>query len=204
MKSFLILVAMTLCVPTVPSQDTPVIPWFGNANCPACAKEVDKKLFVEHDGQKVFVCGRECQKSLRKDAAAAFAKAYPADKVIDVKNEVCPVQGKPVAEGKTVVFQNHKVRLCCDRCVTGFKKEPNRFLAVAKNKDLKVVGNQKCPVMPDDAVLPDMYIQYKGHLVGLCCDSCFEDFVGDPAKFMKAAGVDMAKPGTPAPSKGGD
>lgn len=163
---------------------------FGNTKCPMTGKDVDSKYWVESGGQKVWFCCKECKAKAKTDPAAAVAKAYPADKVIDVKNETCPCLGKPAKEDKTVVFQGHKVRICCDGCEKKFKEEPNRYLAVAKNKDLKVVGNPKCPVMTDDAVVKDLYISYKGHLVGICCDSCVEEFAASPSKFMKALGLE--------------
>ena len=49
-------------------------------------------------------------------------------------------------------------------------------------------------LLPDEAVVPDMYIAYKGHLIGVCCDECVETFNETPQKFMTALGLGGEKP----------
>lgn len=177
----LLLGALLLCVGV--AQDKAVMPFYGNAKCPVDGKDVNRKLFAEHEGQRIHVCSKDCRKAVDAGPAAALAKAYPVDKVVEVKNAQCPCMPKPVKAEHSVTWQGHKVSLCCKKCIAKFGKSPARFLTLALNKDLKVIGNTKCPVMPEEDVEPDMFILYKGQLIDLCCDSCVEDF--DPEKHLK-------------------
>ena len=196
---FLLAFALLAGASLTPAQDKPEGLFFGNTTCPATGKPVDQRFYIEVDGQKVYTCCKACKKQAAEDPKAALAKVYPADKVVDVKNAQCPIMGKPAKEDKSVVFQGHKIHLCCPGCEKGFAKVPNKFLALAMNKELKVVGNPKCPVMPAEAVVPDHYVKYQGKLIGICCDSCVEEFGNDPAKFMKAVEAAPKKENAPKP-----
>jgi YHS domain-containing protein len=165
------------------AQDKAVMPFYGNAKCPVDGKEVNRKLYLEVDGERVHVCSKECRKKADADPAASKKSAYPDDKVVDVKNERCPCMPKAAKAEHSVTWQGHKVGLCCKKCVAKFKQSPARYLTLALNKDLVAVGNKKCPVMPDEDVDAEFFVLYKGKLIDLCCDSCVEDF--KPEEHMK-------------------
>jgi YHS domain-containing protein len=89
----------------------------------------------DHDGRLVRFCCKGCinrfqaepEKYLKKlDAAASFAKQkkdYPLD--------TCPVSGEKLGSmGDPVdyVHDGRLVRFCCSGCITGFRKDPEKFL----------------------------------------------------------------------------
>ncbi len=199
------------------------VPFFGNSTCPVTGKPADPKISVLWQGERIFTCCEKCIVDVKTDPAAFHAKAYPKDKIVDVKNALCPIRGEPAKEDVTTVFQGRKVRFCCPGCDKAFRKEPNRHLALLTRKDLKAAGNAKCPVMGED-VTPDSFFTYGGRLIGICCADCSDEFGKDPAKYQKildtpAGGPkdgDKKKPGAghqhgggqapdgaPAPKKGG-
>jgi YHS domain-containing protein len=45
--------------------------------------------------------------------------------------------------------------------------------------------NTKCAVMPQDDVDPKHTYEYKGKLIGFCCEDCIPEFKKDPEKYMK-------------------
>jgi len=44
-------------------------------------------------------------------------------------------------------------------------------------------GNKTCPVMKGRAVNPNLYVEYKGKKVYLCCTKCVKMFKDDPEKY---------------------
>ncbi|MSR74947.1 MAG: hypothetical protein EXS14_05715 [Planctomycetes bacterium] len=194
-----IVVALVLLLCVGVAQDKAFMPFYGNAKCPIEGKDVNRKLFAEHEAQRIHVCSKDCRKKVDADLAANLAKAYPADKVVDVKNATCPCMPKAAKAEFSTVWQGHKVQFCCKKCLGRFPKQPARFLTMALNKDLVAVGNTKCPVMPEEDVEADMFILYKGKLIDLCCDSCVDDF--DAAKHMKNLPAQKA-PGQPGGTGG--
>jgi YHS domain-containing protein len=45
--------------------------------------------------------------------------------------------------------------------------------------------NKKCPVGGHDVDPKGQTIEYKGKVIGFCCDDCIADFKKDPEKYMK-------------------
>ncbi|MAG59081.1 MAG: hypothetical protein CMJ83_22570 [Planctomycetes bacterium] len=179
------LILVVIVVPATLAQDKPTVPFYGNEKCPVMGKAVNKRWAYEVDGQRIYTCCRKCWKAVKAEPKKHLAKAYPQDKVKTIKVDKCPISGKEIKGDKAVVWQGHKVPVCCDRCAKAFLKEPNKRLALTLNKKLKEAKNKICPIMPEEKVEPDMFILYKGNLINICCDSCVTDAQDDPKKHLK-------------------
>lgn len=58
-------------------------------------------------------------------------------KVVEVGNKICPVSGEKVGEmGEIIKYEyNGKIyNLCCQMCVKDFKKNPEKYSAVAEKE----------------------------------------------------------------------
>lgn len=170
------------------------VPFYGNENCPYTNKPVDRSKSVTVGGQVVYVCCNNCLKKAKDDKEVA-TKAYPADKVVDLKNTVCPLMEEKIGDSKEkATVMGRTIHLCCDDCAEDAKKFPVATLALAMNPKLKDVGNKKCPVSNEAVSGKDVAI-YEGKLVKLCCGDCVEGFKKDPAKMLEAAEKSVQKKG---------
>lgn len=186
MKAVLTTLALVLVALPAVAQDKPSVPFYGNEKCPLMGKPVNKRWSIDHEGQRIYLCCRNCWKKAKAEPAKYVEKAYPKDKVKKISPKVCPIMGKPIkGEGKKVTWQGHELTMCCKRCVAAFTKEPNKRLTLILNKDIKDVKNTICPVMPEDKVEPDLFFIYKKKLINICCDSCVTDAQDDPEKYLK-------------------
>ncbi len=190
----------------VVAQEKATVPFFGNLKCPITGKDIDKAYYTEIEGQKVWTCCKQCKAKVKENPADALKAAYPADQVSILKLADCPIMNKPAKEEHTIVWQGHQIPFCCKKCVGMFKKEPNKRLAMIKEPKLVDLKNTMCPVMPEETVIPDLFVVYKNQIINLCCDSCPEEVIADPEKTMKAL-ANLPKPGEPkkdaAPKKDG-
>jgi YHS domain-containing protein len=169
-------------------------PFFGNEKCPISGEAIDRKHSAELDGQLVYFCCGKCLAKAKDDAKKVAAKAYPADRVVDLKNDVCPVMGEKIDDPKqTIVVMGRKIHLCCDDCSEDVKKAPIAYLALATNSKLTNVGNTKCPISGKDVSATDVVI-YKDKVVRLCCGKCPEAFEKDPDKSLAEAEKSARKP----------
>jgi len=170
---------------TLPAQSSKVtVPFFGNATCPYSGKPVKKDVFVEKDGQRVYVCCKKCLKMAKANPKAALVKAYPADKVKDVGNTTCPIKGTKVKKGKSIVVQGYRIGLCCPGCAKKVKANPRRVLTKLTMNGVTELGNKKCLVKKDDDVDPAVFAVYNKKIVGFCCEDCIEEFSKNPEKYM--------------------
>ena len=191
MKNLLLGAALSLLVlptATADNEKTPAVakkadevtvPFLGNEKCPISGRPVDAKKSLKHEGQAVYFCCGNCLAKGKDDAKAMVAKAYA--KTVAVKNEKCPISGRPIAEGKgkTVAFQGKEVRVCCGNCEKAFPKSAKVNLAKALNPKLKDAGNKKCPVM-DKPVKDDQFVVYKNTIVKICCPGCDKKIKANP------------------------
>lgn len=175
---------------TLPAQEGSgvQVPFYGNSECPVCGKPADKAIHVEKGGERVYVCCSWCKGKAKEEFARNHKKAYP--RVKDHANAKCVVKRKREAKPDvTLDWQGNRVRFCCKRCIPRFKAAPRRHLTRLENPGLKILGNKKCPVMQDEPVSADSFVVYKGHIIGLCCAECADEFKKKPAKFAARAGL---------------
>jgi hypothetical protein len=123
------------------------------------------------------------------DFEGTYEKAYPKDKLVDLKNTTCPVMGKAIdpADHPTVTMQ-----LCCEGCDKKLRKGANHYLALVADPTLVPLKNKKCIVSGADTTGANCYV-YEGVLIDSCCEKCVAAFEKDPSKYLTAAGVDLSK-----------
>lgn len=168
-------------------------PFYGNATCPVSGEKVDPAVFLEKEGERVYFCCKNCQGKSAADVAAAYDKAYPADKAVDAKNTSCPVMGETLEpDAKKVTVQGHTVGICCPGCDKKMRKAANHYLAMASDPKLIELKNKKCPVSGND-VNKNSTLIVDGVLIDFCCDKCVAATEKDAAKVLKDGGIDLAK-----------
>ena len=73
-------------------------------SCPIQGEAIDKKLFVDYKGTRIYVCCEMCIADVKKDPEKAIKKleslGQGVEKIAPVKTEK-PVQKKPVAASDT-------------------------------------------------------------------------------------------------------
>lgn len=167
-------------------------PFFGNKACPISGKATKASLFVKHGNEKIYVCCKTCVKKVTATPKAFHAKAYPAAKVVDLKNAKCPVMGNKVNPKVSITFQGHRVGFCCPGCDKVFLEEPNKHLAKLTSKPaLTDLGNKTCPVRPGSKVKADSFFIYRNQIINTCCAGCESQFAKNPKKYL--AGLKNAK-----------
>lgn len=73
---------------------------------------------------------------------------------------------------------------------------------VAGAAELPRDANTTCPIMMKEQVDPDLFVDYKGERVYLCCSKCKKKFNQDPEKYLKRVkgAKAAAKPVAAAPA----
>lgn len=93
--------------------------------CPISGDAVDKKAFVEHDGEKVFFCCSGCISKFEKDPAAYQTK-LASSYTYQTK---CPVMRETInPKSVTTLANGQKVYFCCNGCEKKLKADPSKYL----------------------------------------------------------------------------
>lgn len=130
--------------PVVPAPEVGV-PTFPNSTCPIMGKKVSMALFVDTEVGRFYLCCKPCIRKVLADVPTAHKTAYPA--VDELANEVCPVSGVAIGEGKVALtLQGFRFFVAKEEHVAVARREHQLTLAKLREPKLKDVGNDVCPV----------------------------------------------------------
>ncbi|GMU24008.1 MAG: hypothetical protein AMXMBFR13_40850 [Phycisphaerae bacterium] len=146
--------------------------------CPVSGKSIDKDIFIEHEGQKVYFCCKGCPPKFKeapnKYLPALYRQIYP--QTVQVK---CPVMGGTVDPEVFVEHESQRIYFCCKGCDKKFKAEPGKYL-----KKLPEVSTTQvhCPVM-GGVINPELSAEIDGETVYFCCKMCEPKYKANPSKY---------------------
>jgi YHS domain-containing protein len=100
--------------------------------CPVMGNSVDKNIFVDYRGKRIYFCCSACPSQFRKDPATYLKKLSengekPALLAL-APQKTCPVMENPIDKKVFVDHKGKRVYFCCSSCKTEFKKDPEKYL----------------------------------------------------------------------------
>ncbi len=100
--------------------------------CPVTKEPVDKKVFVESNGETVYLCCKRCVGKYQGDPAkyaSALANSY-------TYQTTCPVMGNPInPKVSTTLSTGETIYYCCPMCDKSLRDDPAKY-----NKNLVAQG----------------------------------------------------------------
>ncbi len=132
--------------------------------------------------------------------------------LVPVVPKACPVMGGEPQPDVYVDYEGYRIFLCCAGCPEEFEKDPETYMKKLREEGaipaetptaapapapapapddrfkapegLVPVVPKACPVMGGEPQ-PDVYVDYEGYRIFLCCAGCPEEFEKDPETYMK-------------------
>ncbi|MGA2798477.1 MAG: hypothetical protein ABSE63_12920 [Thermoguttaceae bacterium] len=91
--------------------------------CPVTGKPIDKTVSIDYHNGKVYFSNTEAAKKFQDNVDKYAARANLQLVVTgQARQTACPLMGKPVVAGKSVMVSGVKVELCCNICKTKLTK----------------------------------------------------------------------------------
>ncbi len=85
--------------------------------CPVTGKAIDKSVSIDYKNGKLYLFSAEALKKFQDNVEKYAARANLQLVVTGQAHQTaCPLMGKPVVAGKSVVVSGVKVELCCNIC----------------------------------------------------------------------------------------
>jgi hypothetical protein len=97
-----------------------------NQTCPIMGKPAKPNFTTDLSGVRVHYCCGKCPAKAAKDPAATYkALGYGyMPSVVDLRNQACPMSGKPADPAVFADSEGIRVRFCCGDCLGAFQKDP--------------------------------------------------------------------------------
>lgn len=170
--------------------------------CPVMDGKIDKALFVDFNGKRIYVCCEGCIDILKADPAKYIKKLETQEITLattQVLQTVCPVMDSKINKAMYVDFNGKRVYVCCEGCIDKVKADPAKYIKKLEAQGITVArtpGKQTlCPVAGtkiDKAV----YVDVDGKRIYLCCKGCGATIKADPSKYigkLESEGVILEK-----------
>lgn len=130
MKGLLNLVAVGLLgVVPVQAADKPAPK--PQTACPVSGKAINKEVFVDYQGQRIYFCCPACPDKFRQEPEKYFAQFEKEGIELENIQKTCPVSGEELGEhGEPAVihYKGRTVKFCCPACEKPFRAEPDKYL----------------------------------------------------------------------------
>ncbi len=107
-------------------------------HCPIRGGAINKDVYVDYEGQRIYFCCPGCDKAFLADAKAKLAEMKAKGIEVERLQATCPVSGEPIDKAVTVTHDGKTINLCCKKCVSTFEKDPEKYMkAVAAEQAAK-------------------------------------------------------------------
>ncbi len=160
MKKIVILAAFIAAVGVSFAMAADAVALKPQTTCPVMkGNAIDKKLFVDYEGKRIYVCCNVCLAEVKKDPAkylaelktegqepeviaaaakpieAAPAAVAPAAATTLKPQTTCPVmKGNPIDKKLFVDADGKRIYVCCKGCIAQVKKDPAKAIAELKSE----------------------------------------------------------------------
>lgn len=111
--------------------------------CPIKGGELDKKVYTDYKGQRIYYCCPGCDKTFLKNPEK-YLKQMEADGITPAKlQSECPVSGDEIDKDIYSKTQAGKIYVCCKKCKSKVDTSPDKYLTILKNQNIVIGATQE-------------------------------------------------------------
>ncbi len=96
--------------------------------CPVMGSKIDKKMFLDMQGQRVYFCCAGCSDKFKADPDKYFKQAAADGVVFENVQKICPVSGEKIDKKVYSDWQGRRVYFCCKKCRSLFPSSPDKYI----------------------------------------------------------------------------
>lgn len=106
--------------------------WKPQTSCPVSGKPINKEVFLDFQGQRIYFCCPSCPAEFQKDPEKYFAQLEKDHIELENIQQSCPVSAEKLGEhgeASVIHFKGRTVKFCCPSCEKPFRADPEKYLA---------------------------------------------------------------------------
>lgn len=111
--------------------------------CPVMGGTINKKVYADYEGKRVYFCCKACIPEFNKDPAKYMKKLEETGQTAETlpvlkPQTTCPVMaGQPINRSLYVDYKGKRIYVCCGGCLAKLKKNPEKYM-----KKLEKMGQE--------------------------------------------------------------
>jgi len=109
--------------------------------CPISGKDIDKDVYVDHEGKRIYLCCPDCVEKATADAKKIVARLESEGIKLakaTVKQTLCPVMGGEINKELYSDHDGKRVYFCCAMCKPIFEKDPAKYIKEMEAKGIEL------------------------------------------------------------------
>lgn len=143
-KQMLTVIVATLTLGVMAAQAAP------QTTCPIMGGKINKKLFVDANGKRIYVCCEDCVAAVKANPEKVIkemeAKGVELEKVKPATHPqtTCPIMGGKVNKSLYVDAEGKRIYVCCQTCINAVKANPKKII---KKMEAEGIELEKVPAV---------------------------------------------------------
>jgi len=115
--------------------------------CPIMGRAINKDLYVDSNGWRVYACCKGCVARMKDDPAKYVKELQDAGVQLEQTPQTrCPVMGGKINEKFFTEYDGRKIYFCCPGCPAKFEKDPAKYL-----KNIGITVTEKAEATDEEA-----------------------------------------------------
>ncbi len=101
--------------------------------CPVMGGAINKAVYVDHDGKRIYLCCKGCVDAVKKEPAKYIKALEDTGVTLAKVQTTCPVMGDAINKDLYVDHDGKRIYLCCKGCVGAVQKEPAKYIKLLED-----------------------------------------------------------------------
>ena len=102
--------------------------------CPVMGGKINKSLYVDYKGQRIYMCCKGCTAALKKDPVKYIKKIVARGETPAKLQTTCPVMGGKINRKQYVDHDGKRIYVCCPGCIPKIKAAPQKYISKLENE----------------------------------------------------------------------
>ncbi len=159
--------------------------------CPVMGGDIDKNLYVDADGKRIYVCCAGCIEKIEADPLKYIEQLEDKGITLDktpVSQTTCPLNDGKIDKNLYVDADGKRIYVCCAGCIEKIKADPQKYIKQLEDQGITLdktpVSQTTCP-LNGGKIDKNLYVDADGKRIYVCCAGCIEKIEADPQKYIE-------------------
>lgn len=108
--------------------------------CPIRGGKIDKKVYTDYKGQRIYYCCPGCDKTFLKSPEKYLTQMHKAGVAPAKLQSECPISGDPIDIKIFAKTKAGNIYVCCKKCKSKVDASPDKYIDILNSKNV-VIGS---------------------------------------------------------------